>query len=58
MFTASTIAPIRVVAERKCICRNCPTKDFYRDIQTCLREGKHIDLIVKLKTDTCPKGNW
>ena len=58
MFNTSNIAPARVVAERKFICRSCPTKDFFRELQTCLKGSEVLDKHTKLKTNSCPSGHW
>lgn len=58
MFNTSNIASAAVVSERKFTCRSCPTKDFFRELQTCLKTTEVLDKHTKLKTSNCPMGHW
>lgn len=58
MLSVNNIVSETTVTERKSMCRSCPTKDFFRDLQTCLKVESTLEKHTRLKTSTCPMGHW
>lgn len=57
-MTVTNQASLGLIAERKWICKYCPSKQYSKDNSSCLVEGKLIADLIRLKDNNCLNKHW